>query len=106
MPQQVDASRIGELKSVVTGALDEAEAAGASQAEADASLARGLTATVRMGEIETLEYHRDRGLAVTVYFGKAKGAASTADLSATAVRETVLKAPPSHATPARTSARG
>ncbi len=81
MAQQVDASRISELKQVVAGALAEAESTGASQADADASLQRGLTATVRLGEIDTLEYHRDRGLAVTLYFGKAKGSASTADLS-------------------------
>jgi len=92
MPQQVDASRISELKEVVSGALAEAQAAGASQADADASLQRGLTVTVRLGEVETIEYHRDRGLAVTVYFGKAKGSASTADLRPTAVREIVLKA--------------
>ena len=92
MPQQVDASRINELEEVVSGALAEAQAAGASQADADASLQRGLTVTVRLGEVETIEYHRDRGLAVTLYFGKAKGSASTADLRPTAVRETVLKA--------------
>jgi PmbA protein len=92
MAQQVDASRISELKQVVAGALAEAQSTGASQADADASLQRGLTATVRLGEIDTLEYHRDRGLSVTLYFGKAKGSASTADLSPTAVRETVLKA--------------
>ncbi|HEY7929860.1 MAG TPA: metalloprotease PmbA [Steroidobacteraceae bacterium] len=92
MAQQVDGSRIDELKQVVAGALAEAESTGASQADADASLQRGLTATVRLGEIDTLEYHRDRGLSVTLYFGKAKGSASTADLSPTAVRETVLKA--------------
>lgn len=92
MAQQVDASRISELKQVVAGALAEAQGTGASQADADASLQRGLTATVRLGEIDTLEYHRDRGLSVTLYFGKAKGSASTADLSPTAVRETVLKA--------------
>ena len=92
MPQQVDASRINELKEVVAGALAEAKSTGASQAEADASLQRGLTATVRLGEVDTIEYHRDRGLAVTVYFGKAKGSASTADLRPTAVRDTVLKA--------------
>jgi PmbA protein len=93
MPQQpVDASRISELKQVVAGALAEAEATGASQAEADASLQRGLSVTVRLGEVETIEYQRDRGLSLTLYFGKAKGSASTADLSPSAVREMVLKA--------------
>ncbi|HEY5019559.1 MAG TPA: metalloprotease PmbA [Steroidobacteraceae bacterium] len=92
MSQQVDASRISELKEVVADALAGARASGASHAEADASLQRGLTATVRLGEVDTIEYHRDRGLSLTAYFGKAKGSASTADLRPTAVREIVLKA--------------
>jgi PmbA protein len=90
--RQVDASRLGELKQVVESALAEAKASGASQAEADVSLQRGLTVTVRLGEVDTIEYHRDRGLSVTVYFGKAKGSASTADLRPSAVHETVVKA--------------
>jgi PmbA protein len=92
MSQPVDASRISELKEVVSAAVAEARAGGASQAEADASLQRGLTATVRLGEVDTIEYHRDRGLAVTVYIGQSKGSASTADLRSEAVRETVQKA--------------
>ncbi|HTX23145.1 MAG TPA: metalloprotease PmbA [Steroidobacteraceae bacterium] len=92
MPQDVDASRIPELSDIVSLALSEARRCGASQSEADASLQRGLTATVRLGEVDTVEYQRDRGLGVTVYFGKRKGSASTADLSAGAVRATVEKA--------------
>ncbi len=92
MSQPVDGTRISELKDVLTAALAEARARGATQAEADASLQRGLTVTVRLGEVETIEYHRDRGLAVTVYCGQAKGSASTADLRPEAVRETVQKA--------------
>ena len=90
--RQVDASRLGELKDVVASALAEAHSSGASQAEADVSLQRGLTVTVRLGEVDTIEYHRDRGLSVTVYFGKSKGSASTADLRPSAVHETVVKA--------------
>ncbi len=92
MPQDVDPSRIPELSGIVSLALEEARRNGASQCEADASLQRGLTATVRLGEVDTVEYQRDRGLGVTVYFGKRKGSASTADLSAAAVRATVEKA--------------
>ena len=84
--------QIDELKKVVSLALAEARARGASQCEADASQNRGLSTTVRLGEVETVEYQRDRGVAVTVYFGKRKGSASTADLSAQAVRDTVEKA--------------
>jgi PmbA protein len=92
MQQEVDSSRVPELKSVVSLVLDEARKRGATQAEAEASLQKGLTATVRLGEVDTVEYQRDRGLGVTVYFGKRKGSASTADLSAQAIRETVEKA--------------
>lgn len=92
MSQEVDASRLPELESVVRLALDEARGLGATQAEADASLSKGLTATVRLGEVDTIEYQRDRGLGITVYFGHRKGSASTGDLTPAAVRETVAKA--------------
>ena len=90
--QEVDGSRIPELQDIVNQALAQARDLGATQAEADVSLQKGLTTTVRLGEVETVEYQRDRGMGVTVYFGKRKGSASTADLSARAVAETVSKA--------------
>ena len=80
------------LEDAVRFALEEASRQGASQAEADASIGQGLGVTVRLGEVETIEYQRDRGLAVTVYFGQRKGSASTADLSREAVRASVEKA--------------
>ncbi len=80
------------LQDAVRYALEEAARRGATEAEADASVGQGLGVTVRLGEVETTEYQRDRGLAVTVYFGKRKGAASTADLSGEAVRTSVEKA--------------
>src|SRR2546429_3205583 len=83
---------IRQLTDVASLALEEARRQGASQCEADASLAQGLSASVRLREVDTLEYQRDRGLGVTVYFGQRKGSASTADLAAAAVRETVEKA--------------
>ncbi len=92
MSSEVDATRIPELQQVVSSALAEARGAGASAADADASVQKGLTVTVRMGEVETIEYHRDRGMAVTVYFGHRKGSASTADLRPEAVSRTVTKA--------------
>jgi len=87
-----DDSAIRTLSDVVTLALEEAQRQGASQCEADASVNQGLSVGVRLGEVETLEYQRDRGLGVTVYFGQRKGSASTADLTPAAVRETVAKA--------------
>ena len=92
MSQAVDASRIPELADIVAFALAEARTAGATQAEADVSLQQGLNVTVRLGEVETIEYQRDRGLGITVYFSGAKGSASSADLRPAAVREMVAKA--------------
>src|SRR6188768_3033226 len=92
MSQSVDASRIPELRDIVARALEEARAAGASQAEADVSLQQGLNVTVRLGEVETIEYQRDRALGITVYFNGAKGSASSADLRLDAVRAMVAKA--------------
>jgi len=90
--QEVDGTRIPELKSIVSESLQLASKLGATQAEADVSLQKGLTTTVRLGEVETVEYQRDRGMGITVYFGKRKGSASTADLSPRAVAESVEKA--------------
>ncbi|MCJ7451755.1 MAG: metalloprotease PmbA [Steroidobacteraceae bacterium] len=81
-----------DLLALVEIALEEARALGASPAEAAVSVDVGLSASVRLGEIDTVEYQRDRGMGVTVYFGTRKGSASTADLGAAALRETVGKA--------------
>ena len=58
---------------------------GADSAEADINSGRGLSVNVRMGQVETIEHQRDKGLGVTVYIGGRKGSASTTDFSAGAV---------------------
>src|SRR6185503_2990118 len=78
------------LEAVVERAIALARAGGATAAEAGVST--GLSVTVRLGEVETLEYQRDRSLGVTVYAGQRKGSASTANLSDAAVEETIAKA--------------
>ena len=79
----------GDLAAVVTLILDEAKRQGASAAEAGVNAESGLSVTVRLGEVETVEHNRDKGLGVTVYFGQRKGSASTSDFSREAIRETV-----------------
>ncbi len=81
-----------ELESVVEQALALARRRGATAAEAGVGASSGLSVTVRLGEVETLEYQRDRSLGVTVYVGHRKGSASTANLTPSAVEETVSKA--------------
>ena len=84
--------QINRLKNTVQGILDEAAKQGASAAEAGLSQENGLSVSVRLGDVETIEHHCDQGLGVTVYFGKRKGSASTTDLSQASIKETVSAA--------------
>jgi PmbA protein len=84
--------RQDSLAAGIEAALNKAAELGASQAEASASSGTGLSVTVRQQDVETLEYHRDQGLEVTVYFGQRKGSASTTDMREFAIVETVAKA--------------
>jgi len=77
------------LKAIAADALAHAGEKGASACEVEVSDGYGQTVTVRMGEVETIEYNRDKSLSVTVYIGKHKGYASTADLTPRAIRDTV-----------------
>ena len=89
----MDTDRIGQsLQSTVADAVDLARRLGADQAEAAISHDEGFSVTVRMGELESVERQRDRGLSVTVYRGGRKGSASTVDYSPAAVEEAVRKA--------------
>jgi len=81
--------RYDVLQAIASDALKRARDKGATDAEAEVSESYGQTVTVRMREVETIEYNRDRGLAVTVYVGKQKGYASSADLAPGAVADTV-----------------
>jgi len=77
------------LHSAVQFALEQARQHGATAAEAAASQGQGLSVNVRMGEIETIEHTRDRGLVVTVYLDQKMGSASTADYGLASVAEIV-----------------
>lgn len=80
------------LESIVARLLAEAKAQGATSADADVSIVKGLSVNVRLGEVETVEFNQDRGLGVTVYVGQRKGSASTSDFSDKAIAETVAAA--------------
>jgi hypothetical protein len=77
-----------ELKSLVTDILSRAKQCGADAAEVSASEDAGLGVTVRLGELESVEFNRDRGFGITVYCGKRKGSASTSDSTPEAVAAT------------------
>lgn len=81
-----------ENQDCVDVALKAAKRFGASQAEAALAIDSGLSVSVRNGEIETLEYHQDKGLAITVFINQCMGSANTSDLSEKAIRQTVKTA--------------
>lgn len=85
-------ARLDALSELSQRLLDRARACGATQAEVSCSEESGLSVNVRMGEVETVESTRDRGISVTVYFGKRKGSASTADLREESLDSTVEQA--------------
>jgi PmbA protein len=80
------------LQQIAQDVLEHAKKGGATACEADVTDGFGQNVTVRRGEVETIEYNRDKGLTVTVYIGQKRGNASTSDFSPQAVSETVAAA--------------
>ena len=80
------------LRDVCAQAIELAKAGGATAAEADVSESIGQSVQVRLQEIEHIEYQQDKSLDLTVYVGRRKGRASTADFSAAAIADTVRAA--------------
>jgi len=91
-PLTPDPANLDALRALVGDALARCRDAGAEQAEAAVTVSAGLSASVRLGEVETIEHTRDKGLGVTVYLGRRKGSASTSDFSPAALAETVRAA--------------
>jgi len=80
------------LQDLASQALDLAKRQGATAAEVNSGLGKGLSVTVRRGEVETVEHHRDKSLSVTVFFGDRSGSASTSDFRPEALSEAVRAA--------------
>lgn len=81
-----------DIRQRVEDILAEAKRQGASDAEVVASEDIGLGVTVRMGELENVEFNQDRGFGITVYRGQRRGSASTSDSRPEAVADTVRAA--------------
>jgi PmbA protein len=80
------------LQKIAEDVLGQAKKLGATACETDLSDGFGQNVTVRRGEVETIEYNRDKGLSVTVYIGQKRGHASTSDFSPQAISDTVAAA--------------
>lgn len=84
--------QLAQIQQAVEEVLALAKQKGASHAEASMSKVEGIAVSTRLKEVETVEFTNDGGLGISVYFGKCKGSASTADLSQGALRLAVEKA--------------
>jgi len=88
-PSQIELDR---LSAVAEDVLARCRHGGAEQSEVGLTAETGLNVNVRMGEVETVERTRDRGVSVTVYVGSRKGSASTADLAPSSIEATIAQA--------------
>ncbi|CAC9968126.1 TldE protein, part of TldE/TldD proteolytic complex [uncultured Gammaproteobacteria bacterium] len=52
----------------------------------------GVSTSVRLGKVETLQYHLDQNFEINVYFGKKKGHASSVDVSKSSLDKTIESA--------------
>ena len=89
MPSSRFSYSADRLRDIAQSVLDFASSRGATSAETEVSEGFGQTVTVRRGEVETIEYNRDKGIGVTVYVGQKRGHASSSDFSEQAIRDTV-----------------
>ncbi|MDP2804381.1 MAG: metalloprotease PmbA [Gallionellaceae bacterium] len=77
------------LREIAQDLIQYARKQGATASSAEVSDGFGQGVSVRQGEVETIEYNRDKGLSISVYIGQRRGNASTSDFSPQAVRDTV-----------------
>jgi PmbA protein len=78
-----------QLRELAADVLRHAERRGATACEADVSEGFGQAVTVRKGEVETIEFNRDKGIGVSVYLSQRRGHASTSDFSRESIEATV-----------------
>jgi PmbA protein len=82
-------AEVGRLQEIAEDVIRRCRTKGASEADVAASVDQGLAVNVRLGDVETVERTRDRGVSVTVWFGRRKGSATTADLDPKSIEQTI-----------------
>lgn len=92
MSDSIGPAALEGMQERVQQIICEAKRQGASACEVSVSLAQGLSTSVRQGEVETVEFNRDQGFAITLYSGQQKGSASTTSGADEAIEETVAAA--------------
>lgn len=72
--------------------LKEAKRLGADQAEVNIDMQKGYSVSATKGAVETIEYHHDKSVDITVYCQQRSGSASLSDLSPKAIHAAVSAA--------------
>ena len=73
-------------------ALKYAKSIGTDEASVSFADGEGFSVTARNGAVETVQDYKDQSFGITVYLNKSVGAASSNDLSETAIKSTIDKA--------------
>lgn len=85
-------AELQRLSALVADMLADAQRLGASGAEVAVSRDVGLQVQVRGGDVETVEFNRDGGFGITVYFGQRKASVSSTDTRPESLQLAVRKA--------------
>ena len=88
----LDMAQLQQAQDTAAWVLEEGKRLGLDGVEVNVSLSQGFSVNVRQGEVETVEFHRDRGVSVTVFQGLCKGHASSSDDNRDSLRDTLKAA--------------
>ncbi|MFN3235007.1 MAG: metalloprotease PmbA [Gammaproteobacteria bacterium] len=80
------------LKELVQTVISKAQKKGAEHVEVGVSFDKGFSANVRLGELESVEYDREKNLALTVYQGKRRGSVGISEFSEKVIDDAIDKA--------------
>ena len=80
------------LESTAQQAIDLLKKFDISDYEISLSSSSGVSTAVRLGKVETLEYHLDKSFDINVYMGNSKGHASSVDVSNDGILKTIESA--------------
>ncbi len=81
-----------DYEKLSTRILDEAKKQGAESAEVTISIEQGFSVSSRLGQVETVEHHHDKGVGITVYLDQHTGCASSSDLTDDGLKRIIEKA--------------
>lgn len=88
----LDAAQLRQAEDTASWVLEEGKRLGLDGVEVSVSLSQGFSVNVRQGEVETVEFHRDRGVSLTVFKGQCKGHASSSDDNRDSLRDSLKAA--------------